>query len=245
MKLTPQERSARREAFRRMNAAQKVDYIFSYYKLPIVLTIVFIAVLCQGLYRHFSRKDVVLYLAYVNVSVSDDTAETLSDGFVRFSGLNTKKSEVYTYQSLYLSDDPSLANHEYAYASRLKILAAVNAAKMDVVLMNREAYDLLSGSGYLMELPDVLSQTSPELYQQIQNSLSQNRVILEDNSLELALGEAENYHVEEIYETNALDITRFPVFEGTDFTDSVYLGIFPNSPRMTAAVQYIAYLKNT
>ena len=41
MKLSPKERAEIRESFRRMNLAQKLEYIFSYDKLPIVLFYIF------------------------------------------------------------------------------------------------------------------------------------------------------------------------------------------------------------
>ena len=99
MKLTAQERADRREAFRRMSAAQKADYIFSYYKLPIVLTLLFAYILCYGLYRHFSRKEVLLYVACANVVISEDTAEALSEAFVRDSGKDVRKCEVLLYRN--------------------------------------------------------------------------------------------------------------------------------------------------
>ena len=194
MKLTAQERADRREAFRRMSAAQKADYIFSYYKLPIVLTLLFAYILCYGLYRHFSRKEVLLYVACANVVISDDTAEALSEAFVRYSEKDVRKCEVSLYRNLYLSEDPTLANHQYAYASRLKLLAMIDAEQIDVVLMNQEACTLLSEKGYLA--------------------------------------------------TDAVDVSSLPVFQNAGFTDSVFLGVIPNSPRMTTARNYLAYLES-
>ncbi|MBR4545233.1 MAG: hypothetical protein IKO14_04570 [Oscillibacter sp.] len=199
MNLTAQERADRREAFRRMSAAQKADYIFSYYKLPIVLTLLFAYILCYGLYRHFSRKEVLLYVACANVVISEDTAEALSGAFVRDSGKDVRKCEVLLYRNLYLSDNPTLANHQYAYASRLKLLAMIDAEQIDVVLMNQEAYDFLAENEYLATIA---------------------------------------------YGTNAVNVSRFPVFQNADFTDSVFLGVIPNSPRMASALEYIAYLES-
>lgn len=244
MRLTARERADRREAFRRMSAAQKADYIFSYYKLPIVLTLLFAYVLGYGLYRHISRKEVLLYVACANVAVSDETAETLSEAFVRRAGKDTRKYAVSLYQDLYFSETPSLADHQYAYASRLKLLAAVDAEQADVILMNREAYDSLSGDGYLAELSGALLRNDPTLYQRIQPCFVENEVVLEDNSLALALGETEGYRAVTVREKNALDVSRFPVFIDAGFTDPIFLGLIANSPRISAATDYIAYLES-
>ena len=164
-----------------------------------MLGLLFAYVLCYGLYRHFTRKEILLYVACANVVVSEETAEALSEGFVRHSGQDVRKCEVSLYQTMYLSENPTLANHEYAYASRLKLLAAIDAEQLDVVLMNQEAYDFLSEKEYLAEIA---------------------------------------------YQTDAVDVSRFPVFQDAGFTDAVFLGVIPNSPRMSAALEYIAYLES-
>ena len=242
MKLTANERAERREAFRRMSAAGKIDYVFSYYKLPIILAFLFVYVLGYGAYRHFSRKEVLLYVACANVAIREDAAEALSDGFVRASGGNVGKEAVFLYRDLYLSDNPTLANHEYAYASRLKLMAAANAEQLDIVLMSGEAYDLLSESGYLLNLSSSgLLDGDPNF----RGFLTANKVILEDNGLDLALGETEDYRATTVYEENALEVSRFPLFLNAGFTDSVFLGVAANSPRLDAAMEYIAYLRGT
>ena len=240
MKLTASERAERREAFRRMSAADKIDYIFSYYKLPVILALLFAYALCYGAYRHFSRKEILLYVACANVALNEDTAEALSNGFVRASGGDERKETVFLYRNLYLSDNPTLANHEYAYASRLKLLAATDAEQVDIVLMNREAYDLLSESGYLLNLSSGLLDGDPNF----RGFLTANQVILEDNALEISLGEAECYHATTIYEENALEVSQFPFFLNAGFTDSIFLGVIPNSPRLDNVMKYIAYLQS-
>ena len=240
MKLTASERAERREAFRRMSAADKIDYVFSYYKLPIILALLFAYVLCYGAYRHFSRKEVLLYVACANVALNEEMTEALSNGFVRASNGNVGTEAVFLYQNLYLSDNPTLANHEYAYASRLKVIAAADAEQLDIILMNREAYDLLSESGYLLNLSSGLLDRYPNF----REVLTANKVILEDNALDFSLGEAEDYHATAIYEENALEVSQFPLFLNAGFTDSIFLGILPNSPRLDEAMKYITYLQS-
>ena len=240
MKLTASERAERREAFRHMSAADKIDYVFSYYKLPIILALLFAYALCYGAYRHFSRKEILLYVACANMVLNEDAAEALSDGFVRASGGDERKEAVFLYRNLYLSDNPTLANHEYAYASRLKLLAATDAEQVDIILMNREAYNLLSESGYLLNLSSNLLDGYPNF----RRFLMTNKVILEDNALGLALGEAERYRATTIYEENALEVSQFPFFLNADFTDAIFLGVIPNSPRLDNVMKYIAYLQS-
>ena len=60
MKLSPKERAEIRESFRRMNTAQKLEYIFSYYKLPIILTLIALIVAGDFTYRQITKKEALL-----------------------------------------------------------------------------------------------------------------------------------------------------------------------------------------
>ena len=151
MKLPEQEKAAQKAAFRAMSPAKKLDHLYTYYKWPILLVLAALIVLGSVLSRELTRKEPVLYLALVNVSVGPDTEEALTDGFLSAIQADARRREVYLYRDLYLSDDADVLNHEYAYASRMKLMGAVQAQKLDLVLMNREGYDLLSRQGYLTD----------------------------------------------------------------------------------------------
>lgn len=241
MKLTRKDRADRRASFREMNLASKVEYIYDYFKLPIVLGLAALLFVGSTVYRQLTKKEVLLYSALINLSVGDDLESQLNEEFVLVSGANPKKSEIYLYNGLYLSDNPSLENHEYQYASKLKLMAAIEAKQLDIVLMNEEAYDIYSRNGYLLDLRSVLSSDG-SLYQLLEPHLTTNTVIIEDNSIEYALNEATRYHAVTEEVTNGLDISMFPMFRETGFSDSVYLGVIGNSPRLPAVIQYIKYL---
>lgn len=242
MKLSPQERADRRASFRQMNGAQRVDYLYTYYKLPILIALIALFLLGAGVHRLLTKKEVLLYTAYVNVSVSDSLEQTLNTGFVSASGLNPRKYEVYVDHALYLSADPTAENHQYEYASQMKIMAAIASQQLDLVLMNQESYDILSQGGYLRDLSTFLSDHQ-ELYQQLEPYLTINTVILEDNAIEYTLDEADTYEsvTEEV--VNGLNITQFPLLQETGgFSDTVYLGVMAEGPRLPVALEYIEYL---
>jgi len=241
MKLTGKEHAARRAAFHGMSLAEKADYIYTYYKLPILMGLTALLFVCFSVYQQLTKKEVLLYSAYINVSVGDDLDARLSEGFVSASGADPKKAEVSVYRGLYLSDDPSPENHEYQYASKLKLMAAIDAEQLDVVLMNQEAYDIFSGNGYLLDFGSLLSPND-SLYQLMEPHLTTNTVILEDNAIEYALNEAHQYQAVTEEVTNGLDVSAFPMFQEAGFSDCVYLGVVGNSPHFPAVIQYIEYL---
>ncbi len=242
MKLPEEEKAAQKAAFRKMSPAEKLDHIYTYYKWPIFLVLAALIVLGSVLQRELTKKEVVRYLASVNVSEGADLEERLSDGFLRFAGANPRKQEIYWYQALYLSEDADVLNHEYAYASRMKFLGALETKKLDVMLMNREGYDLLSKSGFLLDLENALSREDPALCERLRDRLTVNQVTVLDNSLEFQLGEADELEQIFLEAENGLDLSDFPMIREAGFPETVYLGIAANSPRLDMALQYLAYL---
>ena len=239
MKLTDAERAENKEALARMNLLQRLDHIFEYYKFPLVLILIAVVALGSVLYYRLTRKEALLYVAYANVSVGDTLDSALSEDYPRAIGADPRKSEVKLYRNLYLSQDATVQNHEYAYASQLKVMAAMANGQLDVLLMNREAYDIMSAGGYLLPLEGFLKGN---LSGRTADSLVKNTVILSDNAIEHRLDESVPYHAETEEVANAILISAFPLFARADFSGDVYLGVVGNSVRMDAVLQYIDYL---
>lgn len=240
-RLTKEERAARKAAFQKMDLAGKAEYIYTYYKLPILLGLIALYLVCSTVYRQLTKKETLLYSAHINVSVGDDLATQLNEGFLSVCGANPKKTDTHIYSGLYLSNNPSLENYEYQYASRLKIMASVEAKQLDIVLMNKEAYDILSQEDYLLDFRTLLS-SNDFLYHLLEPHLTANTIILEDNAIEYTLNEANRYQAITEEVTNGLDVSMLPLFQEAGFQDSVYLGVVRNSPRLPAVIQYIEYL---
>ena len=228
-----------------MSPQKKLDHIYTYYKWPLLLGLIALIALGSVLHRQLTKKESVLCLALANVAVGEDLEDELTDGFLRFLGADAKKREVYLYRDLYLSDNADTLNHEYAYASKMKLMGAVSAGKLDLVLMNREAYDLLSRSGYLLELSPALFTENAALYAQVLPILSSNEVVLSDNNIEYQLGEAETLEVETETVRNALDVSSLPLFARAGFPDAVYLGVIANSERLANCIEFVSYVSGS
>lgn len=231
MKRSPEEIAALRESFRKMDTPHKIEHIYTYYKWFILLGLIALWILGSGVHRQLTKKEPVLYLGLVNVSVGTEMEQALTLVFLEAQGLNPKKTEVLVYKGMYLSDDPASENHQYAYATRMKIMATITAQELDVVLMNQEAYDLLSHSGYLMELTGLSKPLAP--------FLTQNEVVVEDNYIDVQL----NNETERRYATqlsvNAVDVSQFPLFRDAGFDGTVYAGVIGNTPRLDTVLAYL------
>lgn len=238
MKLTPEQKQQKKAQFAALSPKQKLEHIWLYYKVPIFLVIIAAAILVSSIHRAVTEKETVLCAAFLNVAVGSELEAELTEEYLVSRGYDPRKTQVLCYRDLYLSNSPSPENHEYAYTSGLKIIASINAKELDLVLMNRESYDLCSGSGYLLDLAEVISPEDPRFAPYV----TENLVILEDNAIEVNLGTAEEYTAVTQSVINALDLSRLPLFTAAGFSGDVYLGIIANSPRLAECADYLAFL---
>ena len=225
-----------------LHGTKKIQYIWDYYKLPLVILGIILYVIIYILYRHLTYKDTILYTALVNVNAGDTLTEQLAGGFLEVSGIDTSKNKLHVYTDLYLTDDENNAYHEYTYASRMKILASIDGELFDVVLMNQEAFDAFSQNGYLCNLDDLLAEENPDFYNDINPFIVNNIYIEEDNSFELIFDSSIPYSAVTEEYPMGLDLSQARLIEQAGFEETVYFGIIENSPRKETAVAYLQYL---
>lgn len=225
-----------------LQGRKKIGHILAYYKLPLVVLCIFLYIIGYNVHRQLTHKDVVIYTALVNVVTGEDLTRQLGEDFTAFLGADMSKYESKLYTELYLTDDELNAYHEYTYASRMKILAAIEGKQMDIVLMNREAFDAFSQNGYLYDLDQLLSEHAPDLHASLKTHLASNVVILEDNADDLALDDSIEYFAVTEEALFGLDLSEAPLIRQAGFEDTVYLGIIANSPRLDTAMEYLRYL---
>lgn len=227
----PEEKDRRdaREAFRALSPRAKAEHIFTYYKWYILLAAAVLLIAAFEIGRFVTRREPAVYLALANVSVGADLDRALTEGYLASAGLDAKKYEVTVYHGLYISDTAEGEAHKSAYASRIKLMAAVESKTLDVLLMSGQAYDLMSGAGYLLELDGVLTGDAAE-------RIVENEVVLEDNDLEYTLGEAPERVVTTEPRRNAAKLLI------SGFDEPVYAAITANTPRPEESARYIEYL---
>ena len=234
VKLSEKEKAAHKAAFKAMSPAEKAEHIFTYHKWTILLVLLVLLILGSVLHRQLTQKKPVLYLAVINTSFGEDVEKSLTEDFLNEAGFDARRQEVYLYRDLYLSEDADTLNHEYAYASKVKLGGAMSAEKLDLVLMNREAYDIFSQQGYLLDLTSLPNEFSPYL--------TENGVILSDNSVDYLLGNAAQEQVVTETVPNSLAVSSLPLFRDAGFDGDLYLGVVSNSPRQEAAAEYLRYI---
>lgn len=233
-----------KQKLRTLSTKAKLRYIGDYYKFPVIILCIVLYIIGYSIYGHATKKATVLTAAFVNVSFNDSLTKELSENYLITKGLDLKKNDFSIYSGLYLTDNEKDPNHEYTYASRMKILGAIDNQELDIVFMNQEAFDAFSQNGYLYNLDQLLSQTNASLYQQLSDDLRTNTVILEDNSIDLYPDNSVEYSAQTEEFPMGLDISSSPYIKNANMNGTIYLGIIANSPHISEAVDYINYLFN-
>ena len=238
MALNPQERAERREAFHRMGAAEKMDYVLTYYRLPLLLALALVCALVYGFYQYTVRREVRLYAAFVNVTGETAAARVMSLDYVSASGGDPRREEIFFYEDLFLSEGDFTGLGEL---SRTRLAALIGAEQLDVVIMDRAGYQWLSRGGYLMELPEALARYAPDADSRLAPFLTEDRdgVAMEG---ERAPADGGGETGDPVAAANALNASGAPLFQEAGFPEEVYLGVIVSTPRQAEAVGYLAYL---
>ncbi|MBQ3773943.1 MAG: hypothetical protein II833_06100 [Pseudobutyrivibrio sp.] len=140
--------------FKQLSAKQKLQYIWDYYKIHIIVTVVLICAIFSIVKTVKHAGSVDLYVAYVNVAVDDAINDDLADR----SGLI-----ISNYKDLLITEDPSGENLEYAYASSMKLTSALSADRLDVIIGDSYAMSYANGAEYLVDIEDFVEANNPQL----------------------------------------------------------------------------------
>ena len=228
-----------RDTWRQLKGSKKLQYIWDYYKLPLFLAAVCIYAAVYLVMRNVTAECPQLYLAFVNLEVGEDLDKALTEGFIDYLKPEEKRSTVKALRGLALTENLEEVDGSYVYASKVKVLAAIENRQLDVVLMNQEAFDAFSQNGFLVNLETFAGEYGLE---QLAGSFVTNIEILSDNAEELIADPTLEYQSETVSYPMGIDVSAFPLIREAGFPDTVYLGIIANTERPGNAAAYAAYL---
>lgn len=225
---------------KQLSFRKKLQHIWNYYKPALVGAIVLLYAISMFVYQHAKARNPILYLGLVNVSASDSVDKALTDDFI--TSIQADRSIVEAYWDLYLTEDLSTADARYVYASQMKILASIDAQKLDVVIMDREAFDAFAQNGYLRNMEHFLRDSDTVLADALSPYLTDNIEILEDNADEVIVDPSISYESKTCTYPMGLDLSFSPIFAKAGFPEHLYLGIISNTDHELMIGRYLEYL---
>lgn len=151
-----------RDAMKDMTWRERIDYIWTYYNVHILVTvgvaalvIAFLAVVLEP------KKQVVFGGATVNVTLSEEGRQYLTDQlFTAMGGTDTSRQEILLQES-------TLGQTEYSDVTGAEIMTLVSdiaAQSLDYLIMDELSMEYLSRGGWFGDVTEELSESQLELF---------------------------------------------------------------------------------
>ena len=141
--------------FSSMTKKQIIEYIWDYYKIPIIIFIFAICSLISFLYKNITSKDSILEIIMVNSTSSYD-GDMGSDDFITRQGLDPEKYEIHATTSFRMS----FSEEDYAddYYVIQTLIARLTEGDVDVFGGTPEVFMEFAMEGYFADLRDYFTE---------------------------------------------------------------------------------------
>ncbi len=145
------------EKLKKMTFSEKLSYIWSYYKVPIIITIGFIVLavsLGKVVYRNI-KYDSVFHCAMVNNMLSIAQEEYIIEEFGNYLNID-KEHETITFDSGYMFMWDNSSFSDTNYTSRMKVASALAAQVIDIFVADKTYIISAAPESQLYDLKEVL-----------------------------------------------------------------------------------------
>ena len=210
-----------KEKLKDMSTRKKLSYLWEYYKIHALVTIVVISVLSYIIHNVLTPNiESQFYAAMVNNTISPEILEEYQTNFAKQLQLDPETESIELNTSFMVS-----SNDEYSMNMKQVLSTYVAAQQVDIMIAPQSVFADYAYYGFMEKLSDQLPTN-------VYSSLTDNFFItdLEDNT------EKNVYGIfltdTKLYQNNA------------DNTDPYVLGIIANSKHKANAVEFIRYLFN-
>lgn len=227
---------------RNLRGRKRIEYIWNYYKVPLGVLLVGTYIVVWIIYHNLTAKIPEFYLSFVNVSAGETLYQELTDDFLPELNTGNPRSIVYTYRDLLLTANVDSTNMSFVQACQMKILAGIEGETMDLVYMDKEAFDAFAQNGYLYNMEDFLKEYAPAQLDSLGEYMVSNIEILTDNHTEMYFNPDVQYESTYVEYPMALNLSFCPPVTEAGFGQDIYIGVIRNCPRLERAGLYINYL---
>lgn len=141
----------------RMTFGQKAEYIFEYYKFPIIVTVVVIVLVVSILKTLINNKPLGFYAMFLNGSGQEMSigADELEKRFAEYAEIDGGKEKVVIDTTA--SFNPNV-NSQYTMAQNAKITALFASHDLDAMVIDPGVFTYYALSGAFADLREVLSE---------------------------------------------------------------------------------------
>ena len=204
-----------------MNLKEKASYLWEYYKLHALFTILVIAVIAYVVHEYLTPdKDTMLYVAVIDSPVVPEVLKDFETQITEYLKIDPEREEVVLNSQFYFSSDG-----EYSMNMRQVLVTYVAAQDVDIIIAPKSEFESYSYYGYMYSLSDLLPT---DLYSKL--------------SEYFYIGTREENPAEKVY---GIYLDEAPLFinNGRISPEDPYiLGVVGNARHTENAVEFIRYL---
>ena len=218
------------EKLKKMTFKEKLSYIWSYYKVTIIITIGFIALavsLGKVVYRNI-KYDSVFHCAMVNNMLSIAQEEYIREEFGNYINID-KEHETLTFDSGYMFMWDSSSYSDTNYTSRMKVASALAAQVIDIFVADKTYMISAAPEGQLYDLKEVLPA---DIYAAVEDKLFYT---------------AGEDGVERAYAVD-LSSSRYTYINdpenGILYPEPPYYGIVINTEHLETSIEFLKFILN-
>ena len=137
-----------KETFKSLSGKKKIEFIYDYYKLPIIGTLLAIIVISYMTYSFITKQDIYCNITYYGSTINTDNFNKLKDTLNENILGNDKKSTIFTDSLLITAnsnygDDPTTTQ---AFAVKLA------ANELDILLIEKNNFEYFAANNMLLDL---------------------------------------------------------------------------------------------
>lgn len=207
--------------FKALSAKAKIQYIWDYYRLHILATVIVVATIVSLIHHFVTYREPLLNVIMINTTGGEATTADGFDEFLDAYQYDKKETPVSVFGSLYFSDDAAAAAASY---QDYEVLATMIAAGgQDLFFGTGDVFLTYAEQGAFVDLSKVLSAETYDKYKD-------NMIYSTDD------GESEPYPC-------AVELTDNNWLKKNGYYDgSCYFGIFFRSENTEATTQFAEFL---
>lgn len=137
-----------KETFKALSAKKKIEFIYDYYKLPIIGTLLAIIIISYMTYSFITKQDIYCNITYYGSTINTDNFNKLKDTLNENILGNDKKSTIFT-DSLLIT-----ANSNYGDDPTTTQVFAVKLAanELDILLIQKNNFEYFASNNMLLDL---------------------------------------------------------------------------------------------
>lgn len=249
MALRDEIRKERKEFFATATRKEKFGYIKEYYGLPIVCTILILALVAFLVFQSFHSPKVILNGTFINLYNHEQplAVNELGEEFLKAEKINTSKYGVAFGSGINIDASDSVASYESTQA----LIAQVTGATIDFIVSPSDAILSLAYDEMFVDLSTVLTDEQIEYYEPyflyVDQAIIEQLLTTDDTeSLEgIELPDCRKPEEMQRPIPVLIDISEYKTITELygSLDQTIVFGIAFNAPNTETAITFLDYLK--